>query len=226
MNKKRGLKLMQVLKYIEDSFNFFSLKAKVSLFLLPLLIFSLLFFYFDKKDNEIVLYKNENISKKLKSIKMNENIVDILKNIESHANNNSLNIKAISSGKNSIKLELNTDKKRIIKFLKYLEDYNSFSELKSLSIVGKKLKLELVFENMYIKDNNDLNSRIAKLENEKKIFLNLHAIIGKKVFINDKWLEVNEKYKNYKVIKINKNNVHLQDEYEIIKLKMYKNENI
>ena len=111
---------MQVLKYIEDSFNFFSLKAKVSLFLLPLLIFSLLFFYFEKKDNKIVLYKNENISKKLKSIKMNENIVDILKNIESHANNNSLNIKAISSGKNSIKLELNTDKKRIIKFLKYL----------------------------------------------------------------------------------------------------------
>lgn len=217
---------MQVLKYIEDSFNLFSKKAKLSLFIFPLVIFALLFFYFTKGNENSGFVKNANIYNKIKVIKMNENIVDILKNIEKEAKRNSLKINAISSDKKSINLELILNKKQMIKFLKYLEDYNSFSELKSLSIVGQNLKLELVFEDLYIKEKLDLKNRISKVENAKKVFFYLNAIVGEKAYINNKWLNINDEYKNFKVIKIDANGVYLQGEYEIIKLKMYKNENI
>jgi len=223
MKKKKGLKQMQVLKYIEDSFNSFSLKVKIELFILPLFIFGILFLFFDEEKKLEI--EKVNISKELKNLNMNENIVDILKNIEKQVNKESLKIKTISSDKKSINLELVSNKKRIIKFLKYLEDYNSFSKIEALSIREKSLKVELVFKDLYIKEKIDLSNRISKLEEEKKIELNLFAIIDNKAYINNKWLNINDIYKSYKLISIDTNSVSLQDEYEIIKLKMYEHEN-
>lgn len=216
---------MQVLKYIEDSFNSFNLRIKIELILLPLLILGILIF-FTTKPNKEKRVSNPNIFERMKTLEMKEEMVSIIKNIENYANKNFLKIKSISSDNKNIKIELFANKKNQIKFIKYLEDYNSFSKIKTLFINQRKLDIELTFQELYFKNKIDLENKIAKLEQKTDINFKLKAIIDKKVLINNKWLKINEVFNKHKLIKINANSVLLENEFETILLKIYKNENI
>jgi len=216
---------MQVLKYIEDSFNSFNLRIKIELIILPLLILGILIF-FTTKPNKEKRVSNPNIFERMKTLEMKEEMVSIIKNIENYANKNFLKIKSISSDNKNIKIELFANKKNQIKFIKYLEDYNSFSKIKTLFINQRKLDIELTFQELYFKNKIDLENKIAKLEQKTDINFKLKAIIDKKVLINNKWLKINEVFNKHKLIKINANSVILENEFETILLKIYKNENI
>ncbi|MGB6329049.1 MAG: hypothetical protein WBF48_08975 [Halarcobacter sp.] len=216
---------MQVLKYIEDSFNSFNLRIKIELIILPLLILGILIF-FTTKPNKEKRVSNPNIFERMKALEMKEEMVSIIKNIENYANKNFLKIKSISSDNKNIKIELFANKKNQIKFIKYLEDYNSFSKIKTLFINQRKLDIELTFQELYFKNKIDLENKIAKLEQKTDINFKLKAIIDKKVLINNKWLKINEVFNKHKLIKINANSVLLENEFETILLKIYKNENI
>ncbi len=216
---------MQVLKYIEDSFNSFNLRIKIELIILPLLILGILIF-FTTKPNKEKRVSNPNIFERMKTLEMKEEMVSIIKNIENYANKNFLKIKSISSDNKNIKIELFANKKNQIKFIKYLEDYNSFSKIKTLFINQRKLDIELTFQELYFKNKIDLENKIAKLEQKTDINFKLKAIIDKKVLINNKWLKINEVFNKHKLIKINANSVLLENEFETILLKIYKNENI
>lgn len=218
---------MQVLKFIEDSFNSFPLRIKIQLFILPLLLLILLFFLSNPSSsgNDVVVSKTD-ILDKLDSLKMNEKIVNIINNIEKYANENSLKIKSISSSNKNIKIELLANKKEQVRFVKYLEDYNSFSKIKTLLIKQKNLNIELSFNKIYLKEKVNLKNRITKLLERKDINFKLQAIIDKKVLINNKWLKINDSLLEYSLIKIDSNSVVLENEFERIKLKIYKNENI
>lgn len=216
---------MQVLKYIEDSFNSFNLRIKIELILLPLLILGILIF-FTTRPNKEKRVSNPNIFERMKTLEMKEEMVSIIKNIENYANKNFLKIKSISSDNKNIKIELFANKKNQIKFIKYLEDYNSFSKIKTLFINQRKLDIELTFQELYFKNKIDLENKIAKLEQKTDINFKLKAIIDKKVLINNKWLKINEVFNKHKLIKINANSVLLENEFETILLKIYKNENI
>jgi len=216
---------MQVLKYIEDSFNSFNLRIKIELIILPLLILGILIF-FTTKPNKEKRVSNPNIFERMKALEMKEEMVSIIKNIENYANKNFLKIKSISSDNKNIKIELFANKKNQIKFIKYLEDYNSFSKIKTLFINQRKLDIELTFQELYFKNKIDLENKIAKLEQKTDINFKLKAIIDKKVLINNKWLKINEVFNKHKLININANSVLLENEFETILLKIYKNENI
>ena len=213
---------MQVLKYIEDSFNSFNLRMKIELFILPLLILGGLAFLITKPTMKKSYNKTDMFSK-IQTLQMNEKIVNVIKNIENYANENSIKIKSMSSSKKNIKIELYANKKEQIRFIKFLEDYNSFSKIKTLFIKQKDLSLELSFKKIYLKEQIDLENRIAKLEEKNDINLKLQAIVGEKVLINDKWLEINSIFNEYELIKINTNSVFLDNGFEIIELNIYKN---
>ena len=214
---------MQVLKYIEDSFNSFNLRMKIELFILPLLILGVLAFLITKPIIKKNYNNKTNILSKIETLQMNEKIVNVIKNIENYANENSIKIKSMSSSKKNIKIELYANKKEQIRFIKFLEDYNNFSKIKTLFINQKNLNLELSFKKIYLKEQIDLENRIAKLEEKKDINLKLQAIVGKKVLINDKWLEINSIFNEYELIKINTNSAFLDNGFEILKLNIYKN---
>ena len=203
---------MQVLKYIEDSFNSFNLRMKIELFILPLLILGVLAFLITKPTMKKSYNKTDMFSK-IQTLQMNEKIVTVIKNIENYANENSIKIKSMSSSQNNIKIELYANKKEQIRFIKFLEDYNSFSKIKTLFIKQKDLSLELSFKKIYLKEQIDLENRIAKLEEKKDINLKLQAIVGRKVLINDKWLEINSIFNEYELIKINTNSVFLDNRF-------------
>ncbi len=216
---------MQVLRYIEDSFNSFNLRMKIELFILPLLILLTLIFFTTKPITQKSISNNSNILNRMQKLQMQEKIVNIITNIENYANINSLKIKSMSSSNKSIKIEVLANKKEQIKFMKFLEDYNNFSKIKTLLINQKSLNIELSFKKIYLKEKLDLRNRIEELQERKNINLKLQAIIGKKVLINNKWLEVNKTFNEYEIVKINRNSVFLHDGFEIIELKIY-NENI
>lgn len=219
---------MQVLKYIEDSFNSFDFRIKIEFFILPLLLFGIFIFFTEKPNVSNNITNKTDILNKIQNLQMHENLVNIIKNIENYAIENSLKIKSISSSSKNIKIELFANKKEQIKFMKFLEDYNSFSKIKTLLIKQKSINLELSFEKIYLKEKMNLENRILALKEKKDINLKLQAIIGKKVLINDKWLELNKSFEEYELIKINRNSVILDNGYENIKLNIYrdKNENI
>jgi len=225
MIKIKGLKVMQALIYIESRFNNLSLKVKIELFLLPLLIFLFMFYLIFEENSKIQkMNLNHHTFVNLKSIKMSEKNSNILNNIEMYAKKNLVAIKSISSDNYSIKIEVSNNKKEQIQFLKYLEDYNNFSKIDSISIRKNTMSLELVFKKVFIKNKIDISSRIDSLKITKHIKLTLNAIIGKRVYINKKWLTIGEEYEGYKLIRIDKKTVDLQRDNKRITLKVYTNE--
>ena len=217
---------MQVLKYIEDSFESFNLRIKIELFILPIFILLILFVFLPNtnKTNNVIV--KTNIVNEMKKLKMNEDIVNIIKNIESYANENFIKIKSISSDNINIKIELFADKKKQINFLKFIEEYNNFSKIKTLFIKQKILNVEISFQKIYLKKKIDLKNRVANLKYEKEVNLKLQAIIDKKALINNKWLKLNDVFFDYKLVEIDINSVTLENEFDTIKLKIYKHENI
>lgn len=216
---------MQVLKYIEDSFESLSLRVKIELFLLPLLMVLFLIYILHENNDMQKFHTNVDVLE-IDDIQMNESFVNILKNIESFAKENSIHLENISNSSTSIKIEANSNPKNRIVFLYFLENYNSFSKLKSLEIVDDKLLVEIIFNKFYKKDRVDLSDSLNFFEEEANLIYRLEAIVGEKVFINGSWFKVDDKIGALKVYEVNSKSVVLKNSYKTVVLRLYKNENI
>ena len=147
---------MQAIKYIEDKFESFSLKVKIELFLFPLLIFSFLIFLFYEEINNKKKDKVPHETISINNIKMKDNIVDILKDIEIFAKKENLHLENITSHNKNMKIEAYGSLEKRIIFLNYLENYNSFSKLVSIEILPETMNVEVDFNKVYKKVKNNL----------------------------------------------------------------------
>lgn len=211
---------MQLMKSIEDKFELLSLRLKIEFFLFPLIV--LLLISYSLYDKEVV--KEEKRVKKvdLNSLKMKDDFVKILKEIESFSNKNHIKLQSIKKEDKNIKITLFSDIEKRLKFLVFLETFNAFSKIESLEFLNEGLTVQVSFNRFYKKSLTNLRNFVEK--KKKKVLFKLYAIVGESVFINSGWFKKGETVDSYKIVDIKRKEVLLQKEKEKIKLKIYKDE--
>ena len=207
-----------MLKQLNNSFLNAKFKTKVELYILPLLVIYIIF-YFTSSSSQIE--KNIPIKIDLSIKKFNDSFLELFSKIELIAKRN--NIKIISLN-NKNKIVSITGKSSILnleKFINRLESINNFTNLNLLKIdkIEKSntynFELNLSLEKYFIKNKKS----IVKEEKQVKTF-KLSAIVSDHAFIDEKWLKKDEIIENYKLMEIQKNYVILQNKKEILKIEL------
>lgn len=142
----------------------------------------------------------------------------ILVEIESFAKQNSVQIISIKQNKKSLHLNFQAKKENILKFVAYCEYFNSYSKIENLKInsmegVLKNIQMQLSFKQYYYKK--------AQIQEEVNKSYLLKAIIGEYVLINNSWVELNQKFNEYRVAKIDINSIELTNDEVKIRLELF-----
>ncbi|QKJ23963.1 hypothetical protein ALEK_2738 [Poseidonibacter lekithochrous] len=220
---KRFMFVMRILKHLENSFINSSFKVKVELYLLVFILFSLIIY------NIPLLFNNDKTLTKSISYKIEEfdkSLLDMNKNIEEYTSVKRIKINSMNNERKEILINCTLSLNKIKDFVSFLENINTYSNIKNLSIdknkQSKKYNLEITvsFEKYFFKTPN--SKETVKKSKSKKF--KLKAIIDKTVLINNKWLELGEYISDYELIVISKNSVTLSFDDKKIKLKVYKND--
>lgn len=211
---------MQHLKSIENSFELLGFKTKILLFLFPLLVLVFIYLYFFdiKTQSKVSNLKFVNISK----LKMEKKLIDVLKDIETFAFENEIYLNNITKTDYSLDFIASSDLKTKLKLLIFLEKYNSFSKIKSFQINEENLKISLVFSKFYKKEEKDFTKQLEVFEEKRNELFTLKAIVGQKAFINDKWLNLNDKIERFTLKKVDKTTVVLENKFKKISLNLIK----
>jgi len=216
-----------MLNLVKNSFETSSLKVKIELYVLPILIIFLFYILifeqnieeFEEKQNiDLVNFENK---------KYDKSLLELLNNIEQIAKNSNIFIQKSENIKDEIFLQAKSNKSDLLKFLHKIENLNSFTNIHSLNL--KKVEfdtylfdLKVDISKFYIKKKVDLKeikkNNISK--NNSKVDFKIDAIIGKYAFINDNWIELNSFIDGYKLDFISRNFVILKKEEESIKLEV------
>ncbi|QKF82838.1 hypothetical protein [Halarcobacter ebronensis] len=212
---------MERLRYIEDDFDNLSTKVKIELYLFPFLLLLLLAYF---------ISENSSFEKKIdiqpltiENIKMKKSFIEISKEIEEYAKKSFITLQSIKNSDNNIEIVLYENLKKRVEFIKYLELYNSFSKIDSITIDKNLLSVKIVFDRFYKKEPIDIKAELESISPNNNKFL-LKAIVGKYAYINETWLKQEERIDNYKVESIGVNEVHLRNKYSNLVLKLYENE--
>ncbi len=135
-----------MLNNLNDKFINSSLKNKIELYLLPLLLiyFFLYFFQFNDNDNinNTIQSKNNFDFEKKEFV---DSFTNLFSNIESFAIQNQITLLNITNQKKIIHLKAQTDLINIQKFIKKIENLNNFTKIKNLSIT-KNLTKDYIIE--------------------------------------------------------------------------------
>lgn len=222
-----------MLNFLNNRFTNSSLKVKIELYLLPLfLLYLTYYFLFDSKNN--------NESKKLQS-KINiqdysnkvfkGSFLELFRNIEKYANDENILIKSINENKNIIQIKGRANEYQILKLIKNIENINNFTKIDSLIIFNNKdsnlyfFDMKVNLNKFYIKKQNKNNDQkiltnISKIEKSYEV----QAIVLNYVFINKKWFKENEMIDDFKLIEINRNYVLLKNDEKELKLELLNEE--
>lgn len=218
----KSINQMQVLDYIEDRFFSLSKKSKIELVLFPLLLLVLIFMLFDNKKEAKSRVADSFSFKEFEKIDFD--YVKILKDIEQFCTKNHMKIISISRSENRIELEVKSSNAMQIRFIHFLENYNSFSKIETLEINKNFMNLKLSFIKNYLKRPFDFETSFLKLKKEKVLKLKLFAIVDDRININGIWLSVGGKIDDYKLIEIKPDRVLLENSFE--KRWLYLNEDL
>ena len=216
---------MSVIKYLETNFNNQSIRTKIELILFPLIITLIIIFFTNESKNlESVNDIKIKINDTFNQINMENKILDILNDLESFLKTNKMQLNKISNNKNSIKIEIEANLIKQLLFIKFIEDYNSFSKIKYLRQEADILIVEIIFDKVYLKKSFELKKSFTNIEDNSITKFNLFAIVDDKVLINNKWLKIKDSINSFKIIDIKENSVYLNNGFRTIKLKINKNE--
>ncbi|WP_417333275.1 hypothetical protein [Halarcobacter sp.] len=216
---------MQILNLLENSFDKAAARVKLELFLFPLIIIASLIYFLEQtkvEEPKRSLFSSDIFIQK-KS--MEKPLIEVIKDIETYLEKNSIQLIDISNIDEKIQLQVNASTLLNLKLLDYIEQYNSFTSIKTLRLTNNSLLLSISFDKSYIKKSNkETKLELAYLEKHiaasKKY--SLKAIVGNEVLINEKWLSLGDKVnKDFKVEKINKNSVVIKSETIQIELRLY-----
>lgn len=227
-----------MLSYLKNSFENSSLKVKIELYILPILVVFLIYLlFFEEKslntnDNP---YKNELLA--LQNKKFDESILELLKTVENLAKTNDIFIQTIESIKEQIFIKGKAKQSDLLHFLQEIESLNSFTKISTINLSNVTLEdlsfdLKLDISKYYIKNSkNSLQKRVFNIQKNNNTNLEvtptqkannflIFAVVGEYAFINNLWLKKGDFIDDFEVINIEKNYVLLKNSSNIIKLEV------
>ena len=189
-----------MLANFKNSFENSSLKTKIELYLLPILLLFLLYvlFYNEKIEENQNVQNSELLN--IENKKFTDSILELSNKIEDIAKSENLIIQKTQSSKEQIIIQLKGKRDYLLNFLQKVEEINGAKddEYKEEIIVRPDFKI--------------------------------NAIVGNNTFINDAWFELNDEVLGYKIETIASDYVILKNNKDIIKLEVnsieyFKNKN-
>jgi len=197
-------------------FDTISLKEKILLLLIPIMI--------------IILYI---IYKPTKYIKVNQNInnkkiysqIEIINYFEKYVKLHKIEIQSINFANKILGIKLYADINNIVKFIDYT--YLKYKIIAySINSNNKYIMLDIKFN--LNKDVNykrtktkryDLKNPFSKIRSKNKKLSK--AIIGEYVLINNRWYKKGDLYKNKTIVNIYKDKIELKEDNKISILKVF-----
>lgn len=222
-----------MLNYLNNKFINSSIKTKIELYLLPLLLLYLCYFFLEFSLNE-----NSNIEEIKSKVDVNsstkefqDSFLNLFSKLEDYALENQIVIFTLTNNKKIILLKAKSNLSNIQKFIKKIENINNFSKIKSLTLSKADLEnyileMEVDLNKFYIKkiekelDNKALEQKLEIKNDEKSKGYKINAIISEYAFINDVWLKKDENIDDLKVAQIEKDFVVLENENKKIILEL------
>ena len=214
-----------MLNYLNKKFIDSSLKTKIELYLLPLLLLYLCYFFLgfnlnkNSENEEIKAKVDLNYSNK----EFKNSFLDLSSNLEEYASKNQIIIFTLTNNKKVFNIKAKANLIRIENFIKKIENLNNFSKIKTLTLNKVDLdnylfEIEVDFNKFYIKkiqkdgDTQEIKQKIILTNDEETKEYKINGIISEYAFINEIWLKKNEKLDDLILTKIEKDFVVLENE--------------
>ena len=237
-----------MLANIKNSFENSSLKTKIELYLLPILLLFLLYvlFYNEKIEENQNVQNSELLN--IENKKFTDSILELSNKIEDIAKSENLIIQKTQSSKEQIIIQLKGKRDYLLNFLQKVEEINSFTKIDFLSLKKFEKEIYLIdvrvdvskyyLKNKKVKDiisieQEEINGTKEDEYKEEIIVrpdFKINAIVGNNTFINGTWFELNDEVLGYKIETIASDYVILKNNKDIIKLEVnsieyFKNKN-
>lgn len=237
-----------MLANFKNSFENSSLKTKIELYLLPILLLFLFYvlFYNEKIEENQNVQNSELLN--IENKKFTDSILELSNKIEDIAKSENLIIQKTQSSKEQIIIQLKGKRDYLLKFLEKVEEINSFTKIDFLSLKKFENDIYLIdvrvdvskyyLKNKKVKDiinieQEEINGTKEDEHKEEIIVrpdFKINAIVGNNTFINDSWFELNDEVLGYKIETIASDYVILKNNKDIIKLEVnsieyFKNKN-
>ena len=237
-----------MLANFKNSFENSSLKTKIELYLLPILLLFLFYvlFYNEKIEENQNTQNSELIN--IENKKFTDSILELSNKIEDIAKSENLIIQKTQSSKEQIIIQLKGKRDYLLNFLQKVEEINSFTKIDFLSLKKFENEIYLIdvrvdvskyyLKNKKVKDiinieQEEINGTKEDEHKEEIIVrpdFKINAIVGNNTFINDSWFELNDEVLGYKIETIASDYVILKNNKDIIKLEVnsieyFKNKN-
>ena len=237
-----------MLANFKNSFENSSLKTKIELYLLPILLLFLFYvlFYNEKIEENQNVQNSELLN--IENKKFTDSILELSNKIEDIAKSENLIIQKTQSQKEQIIVQLRGKRDDLLRFLEKVEEINSFTKIDFLSLKKFENEIYLIdvrvdvskyyLKNKKVKDiinieQEDINET-KEYEYKEEIIVRpdfkINAIVGNNTFINGTWFELNDEVLGYKIETIASDYVILKNNKDIIKLEVnsieyFKNKN-
>ena len=222
-----------MLNYLNKKFIDSSLKAKMELYLLPLLILYLCYFFlgFNLNKNS----ENEEIKAKIdlnySNKEFKNSFLDLSSNIEEYASKNQIIIFTLTNNNKVFIIKAKANLIKIENFIKKIENLNNFSKIKTLTLNkvdsdNYLFEIEVDFNKFYIKKRDkdteieEIKPNVLIINNEKTKEYKINGIISEYAFINEIWLKKDEKIDDLILTKIEKDFVVLENKDKKIILEL------
>ncbi|WNL33110.1 hypothetical protein QT384_06445 [Arcobacter cryaerophilus gv. pseudocryaerophilus] len=232
----------------KNSFENSSLKTKIELYILPILLLFLFYvlFYNEKIEENQNVQNSELLN--IENKKFTDSILELSNKIEDIAKSENLIIQKTQSSKEQIIIQLKGKRDYLLNFLQKVEEINSFTKIDFLSLKKFENEIYLIdvrvdvskyyLKNKKVKDiinieQEEINGTKEDEHKEEIIVrpdFKINAIVGNNTFINDSWFELNDEVLGYKIETIASDYVILKNNKDIIKLEVnsieyFKNKN-
>ena len=237
-----------MLANFKNSFENSSLKTKIELYLLPILLLFLFYvlFYNEKIEENQNVQNSELLN--IENKKFTDSILELSNKIEDIAKSENLIIQKTQSSKEQIIVQLRGKRDDLLRFLEKVEEINSFTKIDFLSLKKFENDIYLIdvrvdVSKYYLKskkvkdiiniEQEEINGTKEDEYKEEIIVrpdFKINAIVGNNTFINGTWFELNDEVLGYKIETIASDYVILKNNKDIIKLEVnsieyFKNKN-
>lgn len=225
-----------MLNYFNNNFLKSSKKTKIELYVLPLLIYLLLYLFLLEKDkNEEVEISSKLNYEEFYNKKFESSFLELFSSLEKLAKKYEISILKNEKNENIILLKAVGNKQSIFDFIKDIENLNNFTKIDFLNMNKNEetkiytFELKINLNKYYIKNLKNIeyeknHEKVFVTQNSQNKEFKINAIVDDYAFINETWIKKNEKIENYKLIKINRDFVVLSNELNEIKLELLNEE--
>lgn len=220
-----------MLNYLNNKFSSSSIKTKIELYLLPLLLLYLIYFLFSYPTKDRVDIKTKIKIDDYSNLEFKDSFLDLFLNIQDYASKNQIVIFNISNNEKIVLIKAKANLENTKKFISKIENLNNFTNIKSFTLNKQDLEnysfeLQIDLNKFYIKKSVkqtelvDIKVNNESVNKEKTFKYKINGIISDYAFINDTWFKKNEKIDDFTLTKIEKDFVVLENENSKIVLEL------